>query len=158
MADGRMTVVGTRKFNFTHMMCFVVLYEDRVVLAHIDDDKRKEIAREFKEERISQGITEIATLSDMIHMLDHYARAYNLKEIEDILVEDDMNVEIPTSEVKKVVFTKSHYDYQKEDGQRKEGKLVITTNENKYKLTHKYLDDDEEMLMELRATFGDLLK
>lgn len=158
MSIARITLVGSRKFNLSHMMCFVVLYEDKVVLAHIDDEKRKVIAKEFKAKRDDDGQNEVATLSDMIHMLDEYANTYNEEKVEEILAEDDLNVLIDADEVTKVIFTKSHYDYLKEDGKRKEGKLIIHTKDNKYKLTHKYLDDDEAILMELRATFGEKLK
>jgi len=158
MEEVRMVIVTTRKIGFSRVMCFVVIYEDKVILAHIDDEKRKQIAKEFKEKRKDAGIKDVASLTDMVKMLDDYAARYKAKAQVEILEEDDRNCIIVSDEVKKVIFNKSHYDYDREDGKRKEGKLIIKTNYSKYKMTHKYLDTDESIRMELRATFIDLLK
>lgn len=158
MSEARLTIATTRHFNFSHIMCFVVVFEDRVILAHIDDDKRREIASEFKEKRKAAGITSVASLTDMVKMLDEYANRYREKTDVQILEENDLNVMLMAEDVTKVIFNKSHFDYQKEDGKRKEGKLIFKTKIGKFKLTHKYLDNDESIRMELRATFGELLK
>jgi len=158
MEEARMVIVTTRKISFSSVMCFVVIYEDKVILAHIDDEKRKQIAKAFKDKRKEAGIKDVASLTDMVQMLDDYASGYKEKAQVEILEEDDRNCIIVSEEVKKVIFNKSHYDYAKADGKRKEGKLVIKTSASKYKMTHKYLDQDESIRMELRATFNTILK
>ncbi|MDA3846003.1 MAG: hypothetical protein PF505_05570 [Vallitaleaceae bacterium] len=158
MEEARLVIVTTRKISLSSVMCFVVIYEDKVILAHIDDEERKLIAKEFKETRKEAGIKDVASLTDMVNMLDVYADRYKTKVQVDILEEDERNCVIVHDEVKKVIFTKSHYDYAKANGKRKEGKLVIQTGRAKYTMSHKYLDTDESIRMELRATFVELLK
>lgn len=141
---------------FNMITCYVVLFNDRMVLAHITPEFQKaESARKSAEIKAS-GTGFFKGSAEMMRFWSYYHKKYETMSPPAILAECPMNMEIPYNMISQLLFRA--YEEGDEDSSSSGGDFNISlSNGNVIKLKHK-LGHSNALNNDLQSLLGFRLK
>ena len=115
--------------------CYVILYNDRLVLAHLSPELQKAESAKKSAEIKASGIGFFKGSAEMMRYWSNYQDKYRTMPIPSILAEDPMNAEIPYNMISELLFRA--YTAGDEDDPDRGGVMHISlSNGNTVKLKH----------------------
>ena len=91
----------------------------------------------------------------MMKALDEYVGQYNDKSLDDILAENTLNFVLENENIKKIIFRELQTYTDSETGNSQSGgRLIIKTNTETIKATHRYYDSGRKIKAFLKSTYG----
>ncbi len=136
--------------------CCIVFKSKHMLFYHISSKKYKELLKEKNKRDKSEGKGMMQRFLSNFKVLDEYLQIH-LREPENTLIsENPKNGVIPYSSVKKFVF-KRPPSMANNDSQSP-GKLVIVTQKNKYRFSHRISDPKNQYKAAFQNIFGKKLK
>lgn len=119
--------------------CYVIFYEDRLLLAHLSTELQKSESAKKSAEIKANGLNFFKGSAEMMRFWSSYHEKYNTMTQLAILAEDPLNVEIPYNMISELYF--SAYNEGDDDERSTGGKINISLNNGqviklKHKLSH----------------------
>ncbi|OQB53782.1 MAG: hypothetical protein BWX97_00497 [Firmicutes bacterium ADurb.Bin146] len=115
--------------------CYVILYNDRLVLAHLSAELQKAESAKKSAEIKASGIGFFKGSAEMMRYWANYQEKYKTMPISSILAEDPSNIEIPYNMIGELFF--QAYTAGDEDDPDRGGILhILLSNGNVIKLKH----------------------
>ncbi len=130
-------LTAQKKLSFMNIMaCYVIFYNDRLVLAHLSPELQKaESARKSAEIKAS-GIGFFKGSAEMMRYWANYQEKYRTMPISSIIAEDPLNAEIPYNMISELYFRA--FTSGDDDDPDSGGNLNISlSNSQVIKLQHK---------------------
>jgi len=140
---------------FSSIICAYIFTDDSIIFAHIDKNLQKKILADKKAQMKSEKKGFIKQSIGMMKVLDEYVGQYNDKSLDDILEENTLNFVLENENIKKIIFRElqTYTDYETGNSQSG-GRLVIKTNTETIKATHRYYDSGRKIKAFLKSTYG----
>ncbi len=155
----RLVLCTNRKLGMVKQsLCYVIFYDDRIILTHMSNAKMKEIGKEFAKRQKEEKTGFIGRLVEGANFYNDYAETFKDKSPEENIAGNPLNVEIPMNQINKVMFKCAGYIHREDEVRNMPGDMHIVTTSEKYKFTHKYYDNDKSIKEELNAIVGRVLK
>jgi len=157
----RLVLCTTRKIGMLkQILCYVIFYDDRIVLSHISNARLKVVTKEFSENKKDKKSGFFGKLADGANIYNDYGESLKEKSLEENLMGDELNCQIGMDQLKKITFHRFGMTYQEMDTgmNNNVGSFVILTKSEKFKFTHKYSDSDKRIKEGLNAVVGKVLK
>ncbi len=159
----RLVLSTNRKEGFLKSIpCYLVFFNDGVVLAHLGRQRQKMEIEAFRKELKEQGKGFFKSAFAMINFWRDYGQKYYVTHQGDILKEEPGNTSIPYSDMTrfsfKAVSRNTSADNTTNTGSVSYGKILIKTASAKYKFTHNYYDSNKKIKQILSDLLGKKLK
>jgi hypothetical protein len=160
---GAVLVLSTnKKEGFMKMTpCFIVFYEDELILAHLGKQRQKDEMEKYRLELKEQGKGFFKSAVAMITFWKDYGIKYYSMPKQLILEEETTNTNIAYSSIQKLYFktiTNSSTDLNYNTSSSTQGKIKLSTVSGKYKFTHNYYDSNKKIKKILTDLLGKKLK
>lgn len=143
---------------FKTVLCYLVFYEDKVIMAHLGNDRIKSVMTKYAEDNKTNEKGFFTRLMDSMNFYEDYKHVFMTKKQEEIMAEDIENKEIHYCTMNSMLFKRQMNSQKDYDSKARQGDLIIDTSQGKFKFTHRYFDNDKVIKQALEKVNGIKLK
>ena len=153
----KLVLTTTRKLGFFKAIpCYVIFYDNELVLAHLSKQTEKDALQQFRQEQKEQGKGIFKTMFAMAGFWQNYGQRYYTTSKEDILQQDSMNMTLPYAGITSFLFKTARRDtnHTNQNPSHYAGKIVIKTATEKMTFQHQYFDTRQNIKTLLQSVLG----